>query len=239
MENKVTINPIMGESKVILHLLEGTAPEPINPTAAKFTGNIHAVKDYLAAKEKHGSVLETAVILFNTTGLVIALEDNPQSPLNNVITGKLEVHPKITEFGINSDKRFDSEQLKKIIKLHPHLFVSKESHAAFLRQLGNFKAKIERDLENSKDTRGGSKNQNNTQVLNLEIEEVFKMKCPLFKGGESVEFEVSVCYEVSGSGISFYFESPDVIIKSQDMANKEFEEQRKEFVERGYVTIMQ
>lgn len=239
MDNKVIINPPLGQSSMVVHMLEGNAPDPINLVEASFTGNIYAVEDYLKGINQYKPVKETAVIVFSTTDLTIDLDTDPHNPIAVSVIGRLQTHPKIIEFGINTDKRFDSEGLKKIIKLHPHLFVSKESHSAFLRQLGGFKAKIERDIENSKDTRGGSKSQNNTQVIDLEIEEVFKMKCPLFKGGEVAEFDVSVCYEVSGTGVSFYLESSDLIIMSQNKANEEFARQREAFIKEGYVTIVQ
>jgi len=233
-----TINLTTETPYATVTILEGKAPDPINPTRAHLSGNIYAVYDYIKVKEQYkGDIKNSALIVFDYTGTRILLDDNPNSPVSTLIEAKFEVHPKITEFGINTDKRFSSEDLKRIIKLHPHLFVSKDSHSAFLRQLGNFKAKIERDIENSKDNRGTSKNQNNTMVNNLEIEETFKMKCPLFKGCPAAEFEVVVCYEVSGSGISFYFESSDLIVQSQNYIDDVFATQREYFTDQKYVTI--
>ncbi len=241
MENQKIIIHKDGDGPVIVHHLTGNLPEPINEKGSKFTGNIFAVKDYIDKKAAYEpDMKKTAVILFNRNENQIKLLTMPGHPLSDEVTAELEISQKIIEFGINElDKRFRPEELKRLLKLNPHVFASKESHLAFLKQIGNFKAKIENDIEESKDTKGNSVSKRDTKVFNLDVTENFTMKCPIFKGGEIASFEVQVGYEVAGQGILFLMESPELIVLFDETISKEFEDQRTIFAGKEYVTIMQ
>lgn len=236
---QINVNQGIDGTPIVVHLLEGKSPNPVNPKSFSFTGNIYAVEDYIKGKKLYNQELNILpVIVFDTEANEIIYTSNQNSEVQDKITASLEISKYIKEFGINTDKRFSPDDLKKLIKLNPHVFKSPDSHKAFLTQLGNFKAKIEREIEQTKDTRGGSNNSNKTNVLNLDIAEDFIMNCAVFKGGKKVQFTVSVCYEVAGTGIVFYMESPELVSLFDTTINEEFERQRNSFTEQGFVCVV-
>lgn len=239
-EIKMDFNVYDSTKPIVFTVLEGKALDPINPVDVLIHANIFAVEEYLNQKEKfaeYAKIKETAVIAFNTEENQIVLRENPSLQASSTICAILEKNSKITEFGINTEKRFSHEELKKLVKLHPHLFVSKESHLNFLSQLTKFKAKVEHEIDSFNNDRGTVNNTKNAKVLDLDIVESFTMKCPIFKGGSTVTFEVNVCFEPNGNSVKFYLESAELIYTFQETIDKEFERQKTNFVDRGYVCV--
>lgn len=67
--------------------------------------------------------------------------------------------------------------------------------------LKNFKAKVNQDIERSKEE-NGSKTDNYSQVVDSNLPKSFKLNIPLFKGFACEEIEVEIYADVDGRDVS-------------------------------------
>lgn len=130
----------------------------------------------------------------------------------------------MVEFGINSEKNWEPINLSKFFKMHRAFFKDKAENMALVSTLKNFKAKVNQDIERSKEE-NGSKTDNYSQVVDSNLPKSFKLNIPLFKGFDCEEIEVEIYADVDGRNVSLSLVSAGANEAIEDYKNRVIDEQ--------------
>ena len=90
--------------------------------------------------------------------------------------------------------------------------------------LKNFKAKVNQDIERSKEE-NGSKVDNYSQVVDSNLPKSFKLNIPLFKGFACEEIEVEIYADVDGREVSLSLVSAGANEAIEEYKNKVIDKQ--------------
>lgn len=240
MENKnIHLSVSQGESTdkpIIVHLLEGDAPNPVNYEPFSITGNINAVKDYLTTRtdiDKKG-----AHILMNEQKASITLIRFEGLPYKVTVIGSLTPYPELAQFGINTSKTHTLTDIRTLIKMNRIFFPDRDKHTALVNSLQNFTAKVEATHTNVADNRS-NKSIGTTKQVETGLMADFELCIPLFNGGAHKSFRVEICYDVTDGGTKFWFESVELYELQKNMVIDTLKQQKEYFTDKGLTVISQ
>jgi len=197
---KINVNPEFG----VVTILEGQAPAPQVRKALQITGIINAPLSYLKARKPD---FTTAHLSVNREEMTITLTMNDDITLRDVVTGQLQFSEDFKAFQINTGKSWISRELAQFIKMHRSCFETKEEAMRLSNILQNFKASVEKEMEDNDDNRGNIKIRQEQAIKNLNIPESFRVKMPVFKGGKAIDMQVEIY--IDAGDLSFTLVSPD------------------------------
>lgn len=203
MENKIIFNNNSEKATIVIR--EGVAPEIKEPVKVQIDGTINAVKRFLSTREIKP---ENCHILVNKKNMSIALYVDEKCFFGTRISGSLKLNPEFVNFGINERKEKTPHELAEFIKMNRYFFQSKEVAMNLVSDLMNFKAKIDKEVEDKKDTRANM-TQKLHQAVETNIPETFKLSIPIFVGEDAETFEVEV--NIDASTLNCTLVSPDVM----------------------------
>lgn len=115
-------------------------------------------------------------------------------------------------------------KLSKFLKMHRAFFTDKSQNMMLVSTLKNFKAKVNQDIERSKEE-NGSKVDNYSQVVDSNLPKSFKLNIPLFKGFANEEIEVEIYADVDGRDVSLSLVSAGANEAIEEYKNKVIDEQ--------------
>ena len=184
-------------------------------------GNIDTVKEWLKFRVNEISQ-KSCNIRINRDKMAITLEINENDKLLDTIEGKLQLDEAFETFEINTGKYLTNFEMSDLIKMNRSHFENKSDAMKLVSELRNFKAKVDRDLENSDDNRGNRKLLIN-QIVESNLPENFKLHIPIFKGlpKQTIEVEVNVraddfcCTLISPDVNDIINETKDAIINEE------------------------
>nr|WP_320058811.1 hypothetical protein [uncultured Bacteroides sp.] len=184
-------------------LREGEAAcqlEPKEPEKIDIRGTIESPLRWL---EKRIGLInqKSANIKVNRDNMIITLTIDETNYYQASISGRLELSKEMKEFGINTDNTWEPNKLSLFIKMHRAFFTDKSQNMQLVSILKNFKAKVNQDIERSKEE-NGSKVDNYSQVVDSNLPKSFKLFIPLFKGFANEEIEVEIYADVDGRDVS-------------------------------------
>ena len=135
---------------------EGKAAEPLpnhEPDPVRVSGTIEAPFRWL---EKRVGLIDQkqSHIQVNRDENEIGLVINETDYYSHAIVGYLKISKEMAEFGINSDKRWEPIKLSQFFKMHRAFFKDKAANMMLVSTLKNFKAKVNQDIERSKEEEG-------------------------------------------------------------------------------------
>ena len=190
-------------------LREGKAPvalDPKEPTPVGIEGTIDSPLRWLE------------------NDMEISLVDKETDYYRNRITGVLQPSKEMVEFGINAEKKWEPIKLSKFFKMHRAFFKDKSENMTLVSALKNFKAKVNQDIERSKEE-NGSRTDNYSQVVDSNLPGSFKLNIPLFKGFACEEIEVEIYADVDGRDVSLSLVSAGANEAIEEYKNKVIDEQ--------------
>ncbi len=207
-------------------LREGEAPvalDPKEPNPVDITGTIDSPLRWL---EKRVDLIDQkqANITVDRDNMQISLVDRETDFYNNGVRGVLQLSKEMKEFGINTDKVWDPIKLSKFIKMHRAFFTDKTENMQLVSILKNFKAKVNQDIERSKEE-NGSRVDNYSQVVDSNLPKSFKLFIPLFKGFACEEIEVEIYADVDGRDVSLSLVSAGANEAIEEYKNRVIDEQ--------------
>lgn len=179
------------ESQVkTLNIFHGNHLEPREPEKVNISGTISAPVEYL---RKRVGVIDQlkSYVLVNRDELSIGLIFDETNFYKSTVIGKLQLSKEIKLFGINSGKEYSTFALADLIKMNRSHFESKEVAMKLVSNLREFKAKIDKDIELSKDDRANYAIKK-VQSVESNIPKAFNLIIPLFKGMARVVIEVEI-----------------------------------------------
>ena len=211
----------MGQEKLQLNLTGdgiheirlGEAPEVLQPKQMVVDGNFYSVSSFLQQRGKGIGWQEvnekSAVVTCDKEKLTIQYESDPNDRLQTIVTGKAQYSPELEQFGINTGKMFNREQLVKLIRFGRMYFPNKVQHEELLKAYQQFEAKAQKEISQSSDNRGNAARNYNKQV-STNVPTDFALEIPVFKGEPKEKFFIEICIEDSDAGVRFWFESVEL-----------------------------
>lgn len=163
-------------------------------------------------------------IIVNRDKMGMILTINETNYYQDAITGVLQPSKEMVEFGINTDKKWEPIKLSQFLKMHRAFFTDKSQNMMLVSTLKNFKAKVNQDIERSKEE-NGSKVDNYSQVVDSNLPKSFKLNIPLFKGFACEEIEVEIYADVDGRDVSLSLVSAGANEAIEEYKNKVIDEQ--------------
>ncbi len=169
---------------------EGKAVEVKEPVRVAIKGTIDAAARWLETrfdclKEK------TCHILVNREDLYISLQCNENNAYGTFITGELELSPEYRKFGINEGEYITHFEMAELIKMNRSHFENKSEAMKLVTELQNFKAKVDKEIEDCDNKRGDRRLLVN-QAVQHNLPAAFSLVIPIFKGGEKQTIAVEV-----------------------------------------------
>ena len=207
-------------------LREGKASNVIDPKEPEIVvidGTIEAPQRWL---EKRIDLIDQKAsnIIVNRDTMKIALTTDETNYYRTKISGTLEASQEIKAFGINTDKSWESSKLSQFFKMHRSFFKDKTENMELVSKLKNFKAKINQDIERSREE-NGSKVDNYSQVVDSNLPKSFKLNIPLCKGFAPEEIEVEIYADVDGRNVSLSLVSAGANEAIEEYKNRVIDEQ--------------
>lgn len=202
-------------------LREGEAPvalDPKEPERVVINGTIDAPFRWLEKRVELINQKSTNLIV-NRDNMGLALTIDETNYYQTEINGILQASKEMMEFGINTDKKWEPIKLSKFIKMHRAFFTDKSQNMMLVSTLKNFKAKVNQDIERSKEE-NGSKVDNYSQVVDSNLPKSFKLNIPLFKGFDNEEIEVEIYADVDGRDVSLSLVSAGANEAIEEYKNK-------------------
>lgn len=207
-------------------LREGQAPvalDPKEPERVVISGTIDAPFRWLEKRIELINQKATNIIV-NRDKMGLALTIDETNYYQTEINGILQASKEMQEFGINVEKKWDPIKLSQFIKMHRAFFTDKSQNMMLVSTLKNFKAKVNQDIERSKEE-NGSKVDNYSQVVDSNLPKSFKLNIPLFKGFACEEIEVEIYADVDGRDVSLSLVSAGANEAIEEYKNKVIDEQ--------------
>lgn len=227
-ENKVNVvvPKDYNGSPIEIVLREGNAPVALNPREPERVtvhGTIDAPFRWL---EKRVGLInqKEANIIVSRDRMMLVLTIGETDYYQTEISGTLQASKEMQEFGINTDKGWEPAKLSQFFKMHRAFFKDKSENMALVSTLKNFKAKVNQEIERSKEE-NGSKVDNYSQVVDSNLPKSFKLNIPLFKGFACEEIEVEIYADVDGRDVSLSLVSAGANEAIEEYKNKVIDEQ--------------
>ena len=140
------------------------------------------------------------------------------------VKGKLQIHPKFVEFGINSGKIWTPTELGLFFKMNRAFFVDRTENMKLVTTLMNFTASVNNTIERSV-KENGNRTDNFAQVVNSNLPESFRLRIPIFKGMTSEDLEVETFAQINGREVNFMLLSPGANQTTEDLRDNVIDDQ--------------
>lgn len=226
---KLQINLGQNVTKAEVILREGAAVKELEPKAplkTNISGTIGTVSEYLRKRVKTGQFTEErSQLIVNREDITIKLIINEDDAYNTgEVKGKLQIHPKFEEFGINSGKIWTPTELGLFFKMNRAFFVDRTENMKLVTTLMNFTASVNNTIERSV-KENGNRTDNFAQVVNSNLPESFRLRIPIFKGMPSEDLEVETFAQINGREVNFLLLSPGANQTTEDLRDNVIDDQ--------------
>lgn len=213
-------------------LREGAAPKMLDPKEPE-TIDIHGTIDSpLRWLEKRVELIDQKAchIIVDRNNMVIQLVINETDYYGHTITGRLKPSKEIELFGINSERKWDPIKLSQFFKLNRAFFADRAENMKLVSDLKCFKAKVNQDIERSKEE-NGSRTENYSQVVDSNLPSSFKLNIPLFNGGDKEKIEVEIYADVDGRDVSLSLVSAGANEVMENTKNRVIDQQLSDIMQ--------
>lgn len=194
---------------------EGNAVKLHEPVKVDITGTIDAPARWL--EKRFDCIKEkTCNVVVDREQMSIALRCNENNHYGSSVVGRMELSQEYKRFGINSGEYVTNFELAELIKMNRTYFESKSTAMKLVTELQNFKAKVDKEIEQSDNNRGDRRMLVN-QAVQHNLPEAFTLVLPIFKGVPAQTIQVEVY--VNPGDLSCTLVSPeanDIVTSSRD-----------------------
>lgn len=199
-ELKLEMNGV-GDTLIIR---EGKALELKEPKIIAVVGVLNSPLLWLE-KRIHFIEEPEAHILVNREKMTIELKIDEESHYSATVTGGLELHPIFKKFGINTAAYITHFEMADLIKMNRTFFENTDVAMKLVSELRNFRATVEKKIEQLDDKRG-NRTDLMAQTVQSNLPAAFNLNIPIFKGGSRTVLEVEV--EIRASDLCCTLVSP-------------------------------
>lgn len=207
MENKINITTTDESTKEII-IREGSAAKIYEKQHVTLTGTIDAPRKFYEKRATEHKPLKSHVT-YSREHMKIVMVLDEDDHFKTTITGKLELNPDFTEFGVNKQKYYTINELMQFLKMRKYFFADVDQNMKIVSNLSKFRASVQTQLEQEKDTRGNAKN-NYERTVNTDLAMDFELFVPIFKGSPASKFRVEIGFEVNDASVRVWLESAEL-----------------------------
>lgn len=210
-DSKLNITMAPGTNELIIR--EGKALDPTKPAKGiKITGVLSAPFDFYSGREQAFSdaLSEIHLLIRRDVGsLELHLNDNSHES-EDVITGQLKPDGVLSQFLINTEKRWSFKEFSKFIQKMAFYFADKTAVTDLIKNLRNFEGKITVALEARNTNDGNSLQKIETTVESFAVNRMFKLNIPVYQGYPKETFSVEIGFEPKSTGVDLFLVSDEL-----------------------------
>ncbi len=142
------------KAEVILRKVTSVNELPIKaPVKTDIVGTLNAPLEFLSKRIDQPDQInqKKCLIIVDRDTMDITLITNEDDEYKRgKVLGSLEIHPKLTAFGINGPREWEPNELGQFFKMNRAYFTEKAKNMELVSTLKNFVAKIESKIEKQK-----------------------------------------------------------------------------------------
>lgn len=220
---QVNLAPGTAKAELIIHEVNHINELPVKPPVKlDIKATIGAVGEFLKQRVDQADQIDQkrCHILVDREKISITLVYNEHDEYQRgMISGRLEIHPKFAEFGINSGKIWTPTELGMFFKMNRAFFGDKAENMRLVTDLMNFTATVNNSIERSA-KENGDRTDKFAQVVNSNLPKSFALTIPIFKGMSAETLEVETFAQVNGREVAFILLSPAANQTMEDIRDK-------------------
>jgi hypothetical protein len=225
---QVNLAPGMTKAEIIVREVNKVNELEVKaPIKLKLEGTIGSVFEFLSKRADQEDQInqKRCHILVNREDISIKLVFNENDEyLTGSVIGRLDIHPKFAEFGINIGKVWTPSQLGMFFKMNRAFFSDKTVNMKLVSELMNFTATVNNSIQKSM-KESGDRTDNFVQVVNSNLPKAFTLNIPIFKGRPAETLEVETFAQVNGHEVAFILLSPAANQTMEDIRDNVIDEQ--------------
>lgn len=197
------------EGQNTLTLLQGQAPAQLDkkePVKINIEGVIFSPLNFLDKRVKDIDQHKAHIIVCRDALQILLVINEDDAYTRGKVLGTLALSKIYKELGINTNKAWSPEKLGQFLKLNRSFFVDKNEGMKVVNLLKSFEAKVSQGVARETNEKG-NRTASFKQAVDSNIPEKFKLKLPIFSGGDFVEVEVETYASVDGLDVSICLQS--------------------------------
>lgn len=230
MENEklqIVMGP-SGKADIIIREVEEVNELPVlAPLKINICGVIGSPVEFLTKRISETDQIDQkrchVIVIRELLSITLVINEHDEY-LSGIIKGQLEHHPKFKEFGINSGRNWEANELGQFCKMNRAFFIGKAENMDLVTKLKNFEAKVHSVIEKQKAETGDFKD-NYSGIVTSNLPGAFKLKIPLFKGRPSEEIEVEFYASVNGRTVALQLYSPGASQAIEELRDQVIDDQ--------------
>ena len=197
------------EGQNTLTLLQGQAPAQLDkkePVKISIEGVIFSPLNFLDKRVKDIDQHKAHIIVCRDALQILLVINEDDAYTRGKVLGTLALSKIYKELGINTNKAWSPEKLGQFLKLNRSFFVDKNEGMKIVNLLKSFEAKVSQGVARETNEKG-NRTASFKQAVDSNIPEKFKLKLPIFSGGDFVEVEVETYASIDGMDVSICLQS--------------------------------
>jgi hypothetical protein len=225
-----------GATKELIIRTGGAPENEPQPKKISITGAITALMAYIRHRKPDTNLCHVEISKEN---LIAKFYENGKDVRATTVEGTIEINPELTKFAINSTcTHRDRTNLLTFLRTNRYFFPNKTAHAELVTAVTNFNAKVDLALQQS-ETKQGSKVNNFSKNVTADVPLNAVIEIAIFKGEKPKKISIEICYDVTETGASFWFESVELDEQMKDSINETFDALTAELEAENILTIQQ
>ena len=209
MEKEQPIVVNLPEGQNTLTILQGDAPAQLDhqpPVRIDIKGTIFAPLNFLDKRVKDIDQHKAHILVCRDNLRITLIINEDDEYTRGKVMGELSFSDIFRKFGINADRSWVPEKLGQFLKLNRSFAANKDDIMNVISALKNFTAKVNQDMSRETNEKG-DRAFRFKQTVDSNIPEKFKLKLPIFSGGEYVEIEVETYACIDGTEVHIGLQS--------------------------------
>lgn len=206
------------DKRIVLHIpegqdtitiLQGNAPAQLDnlpPVKININGTIYSPLNFLDKRVKDIDQHKAHILVCRDKLRILLVFNEDDDYTRGTVLGELKFSNIFQKLGINDNMAWEPESLGQFLKLNRSFFVSRDENMKVVTALKSFTAKVNQDVaKESKEN--GNRSLVFKQAVDSNIPEKFKLKLPIFSGGNPEEIEVETYASVDGTDVAISLQS--------------------------------
>ncbi len=183
--------------------------EFLHPPSIEIEGTLGAPKQFLDGKRYED--ITTHLRIYKDLGkLILIIQDNDPYT-THVIEGSLKRDTVLEQFKINTEKRWNTQEFLKFIRMNRYFFADKGQHTKMVESLMKWTAKIETVLKEHQNNNGNSLFELEKKVSGVELVNKFDLEIALFQGYPKERFTVEIGLDPKSNQVDLFLLSDQLV----------------------------